>query len=948
MPQDPDETFDELDLAVFECLETMEESGPLGLERLLAGRPHLSDSLRRRLAALGGAGLLGPEPGATPPERFGEFRLLEPLGGGGMGNVWLARQDSLEREVALKVMRADQQYFPEIRQRFAREAATLSLLRHPGIVPVYAVGQVGGVPYLVMERVRGATLAEVLDELAGRDPAALRGADLGTALAASLRRKGLVAEAERLPRFEGTWPEACARVVEQVARALEHAHERGVLHRDVKPSNVLIDSDGRARLFDFGLARADGSADITATGTPVGTLPYMAPEQVGGRGMDTRTDVYGLGALMHELLTLRHLHAAADELGLRAAILAGAVRGPRTVNAQVPRDLESICLQALEREPARRYASALALADDLRDFLEHQPVRARPVGAWVHARRWCRRHPTRAVALLAGLTLAIGLPSALAVQRGLAAERIRLALDQARDEGERAEANLDRALEAVVSVMGEVADEELQQVPGMDAARERLVERSLRVLEELMPQRSADPELAWRRGTLLCAHAGLLDLLGRTREAVAEFEQGIELLRPRAADGNAEHVLALAGALGDLAARHTRLGDAEASLALEREALARLEPLAGGSADPRALLYASRLRRNLGNSLMRRGRYEEALAELALARTAAERLCAVADGPESRFELARCAREFGIVHQDHGDVGPALEAYGQAWPAYVARLEDPRPTREALYGLGSFAADYSILLGESERFGEQAEVADVGVRACERLVRDHPHVDEYRKLLSDALDRAAVALVAASRRDAALEVFRRGLELSRETAAARPDDAQAALDAARATSNLAVVLVELGRALEALPLAEEAAAGFERLRREASWLGGLDSYTVRARLVEAQARLGAHEYPDAEALEALISERAEREPQVWVVLAAVMAAAIPVARSDPSLDAGQRERTAEEHGELSLLYLERALELGYSTPEHLARSPEFDVLRDHPGFLRILASLRRE
>src|SRR5262245_35743638 len=231
-----------------------ERERPAALERLLARHIDHASEIQARLAALRAVGLGVAPSNAAFPERLGEFRLLRRLGGGGMGVVYLAEQQSLRRQVALKLIRPEHLYFPRARERFRREVEVVARLQHPGIVPVYSVGEEVGMPYFAMEYVPGATLAAVLQELAGRDPAALSAADLAIAVAKAAGEPSSTSGDEL---FRGTWVQCCVRLILRVTEALQHAHERGVLHRDLKPSNIMLTVAGRVMLFDFGLASTE-------------------------------------------------------------------------------------------------------------------------------------------------------------------------------------------------------------------------------------------------------------------------------------------------------------------------------------------------------------------------------------------------------------------------------------------------------------------------------------------------------------------------------------------------------------------------------------------------------------------------------------------------------------------------------------------------------------------
>jgi eukaryotic-like serine/threonine-protein kinase len=328
-----------------------------------------------------------------PPVQVPGYEIVKELGRGGMGVVYLARQAGLNRLVALKMVLQGEHAGVEQLARFQAEAEAIARLQHPHIVQIYEVGQQRGLPYFSLEYCPSGSLEKKLN---------------GTPLPAR----------------------EAAQLTERLARAMAAAHSKGVIHRDLKPANVLLTDDGTPKITDFGLAKRVGAEGVTLSGSILGTPSYMAPEQAGGRSKEVSpaTDVYALGAILYEMLTGRPPFRASTHVDTLIQVVSEEPVPPSRLQPKLPPDLETICLHCLQKEPARRYPTAAALADDLHCFLDGRPIQARPVGAVERLWRWCRRNPALAgaVGLAAAALLAVALVSSLlAYQQTRASARLK-------------------------------------------------------------------------------------------------------------------------------------------------------------------------------------------------------------------------------------------------------------------------------------------------------------------------------------------------------------------------------------------------------------------------------------------------------------------------------------------------------------------------------------------
>src|SRR5579884_331875 len=391
-------------------------------------------------------------------QQVGDYRILSEIGRGGMGVVYEAEQQALGRRVALKVLPRTIAGDGLAQIRFQREAKAAARMHHTNIVPVFDVGQDGDSLYYAMQLIHGQGLDLVIDDLkrlraqseatpAAQDRAADR--SIAASLVAGKFEKEKLAperepESNATAAYEGSAPSSAvlpgnsdlstattnraayfgsvAQIGVQTASALSYAHGRGIIHRDIKPGNLILDTTGNVWVTDFGLAKT-GDGGVTHTGDILGTVRYMSPERFRGQ-CDVRADVYALGMTLYELLTLKPAYASGDRLKLIEQIRQREATSPRSVDGRIPRDLETIVMKAIDKDPRRRYQSADELGEDLQRFVNDEPIKARRVGSLERLGRWCRRNPALA-GLMAAVLVLMAVGTAVSTWQAVAANRAR-------------------------------------------------------------------------------------------------------------------------------------------------------------------------------------------------------------------------------------------------------------------------------------------------------------------------------------------------------------------------------------------------------------------------------------------------------------------------------------------------------------------------------------------
>ncbi|MGL4555319.1 MAG: protein kinase domain-containing protein, partial [Gemmataceae bacterium] len=618
----------------------------------------------------------GPRPPAAPqwhaPERVGPYEIREEVGRGGMGVVYRAFDPRLNRTVALKMLLAGGHAGGDERRRFLNEASALARLTHPNIVPVFEVGEHAGLPFFSMEFVTGEPLSA------------------------------------RMARGPAPSPRDAAKLAEDIARAVQHAHAQGVIHRDLKPANILLDAGGAPHVSDFGIARLVEQDDrMTRPGQVLGTPAYLAPELLGGpRGtVGPGSDVYSLGVLLYELLTGRPPFQGDSVPDVLFQLSFHAPITPRRWRPGISRDLETVVLKCLERDPRARYASAAELADDLTRFREGRPVRARPVGPLRRGWRWAKRNP--AVASLAAAAAVLLASAVVSLAAGLHWARA------GREQAERRQRQTRRALDLMTSA---VFDDLLVRQHHLHAGQREFLEKARAEYAELAADAGDGPAAAAasaRLGTI-CRR------LGQPAEAEASYRQALRLYEAFAPDD----VRGQAGAAGNLGVLLAELGRPDEAGPLYRRSIDLLEPLDDDrAAQTRALRLA-----DLGR--LRPGRPKEALARLDEARRVQERLAARPEPGDVPLELAATRNAMGGLAMVAGD--RSAEGHFRAALKLWADAAAP-DAREAVAGCRS---NLGSLLMEEGRAADGLKELKLAADGAERLAAEFPSLPRYRARLA--------------------------------------------------------------------------------------------------------------------------------------------------------------------------------------------------------------------
>ncbi len=697
-----------------------------------------------------------------PPQRFGNHEILGEIGRGGMGVVYRARQLAADRIVALKVVRRDllrslaSGTETSALDRFQHEVQAAARLEHENIVTVHEVGDVDGEPYFSMQYVDGHSLDEALR------PGPLPGRQ-------------------------------AAKYIEPVARAVHEAHCAGILHRDLKPQNILVDSrTDRPLVADFGLAKLQESDEqLTQTGDIMGSPPYMSPEQAQDSSTVTAlSDVYALGATLYHLLTWRPPFRAATGWETLRQVIDREPVPPRQLNPSIDKDLETICLKCLEKEPSRRYESALELAEDLRRFLDNEPIQARPIGSLGRATRWCRRNPVVA-GLMASTAVAV-LVALVAMLVGYLKTTAAL---------ETAETGYAHARGAVNKFYTRVSEDKLLNQPGMQPLRQDLLQEALDYYQQFLDERGDDPTIQDELAMTYFRIGRITELIESPDAALVWYRQALAAQQRLIAErpDDSECLTGLGdtwNGIGGVLFNQREFDEAREAHRKASEIRARLANSFPENTEFKRTLANSRM--NIGLVDMESGRLQDARSNLEDAQTLRRQIL------EKRPDCTDTRRDMGIGYYNMANLSLSIQErdregaetnFGEAVSLFEGLLAEDERDLANQYRLAMCYRELANLHSEQQQWVEARERYGQAYEQIRQLVQRNPDVPEYEADLAGLRMNLGKLENDDGQPDAALESFRQAVDILQPLSERHPGTARYRRDLV--VSHGAIVALEL-------------------------------------------------------------------------------------------------------------------------------------------------------
>ncbi len=790
-------------------------------EQLIAVHPDLAGPLRTQLEGLRilHQATLELAPAAPKPphrpslrKRLGDYEVVREIGRGGMGVVYEAQQISLNRRVALKLLPFAAVLDQKQIARFKNEALAAAQLHHPHIVPVFSVGCERGVHYYTMQFVEGQSLSEVLRELRAasatpREPSTVDAHSAEATPAGKPLPSTLQAFSTVGAPCNREYIRTIVRLGTQAADALQYAHDCGIVHRDVKPSNLLLDTQGEIWVADFGLAHVRNDASLTVSGDVLGTVRYMSPEQAAGHSaaIDQRTDIYSLGVTLYELLTLQPVFAGDDPRQLLSKLAQDDPVAPCRHNPSIPPDLETVLLKSIAKSPEHRYASAADLASDLRSFLAGKPIRARRPTVVDRTTKWAQRHRALVTSAIAVFLLAVV---------GMAAGLFMIAREHRRTKTALAHAEHNyRQAREVVDRLGAQYAERLATLPGTESLRRQLLADTLAYYQGFVEETRGDGRLKADLATTHFKMGKLSEQLGAVNEAKAAYRQALEMLEQlvRKNPGNAEYRADLALCLNSIALGLARSGKTVEAENAYRRAIGFQKQLVEIDSD--TLSYQADLALtygNLGLLLNGPGRTEESRAcyEKAIEqqRALVERF---ADNAQYRRRLALSLNNLSFIEAD-SDLEAALQACGEAIAINRRLTEDYPDDTCHLTDLALSLNNQGSLQSRAGKLNQACALYQEAIAVGERLRHKSPSVVTYQSDLAVAYNNLGQAQAKIPQYEEAIGSFRVAKALFGQLIEGAPDHLGYRSSLGGVLNNEAMILERLGQTDEALAVYREA------------------------------------------------------------------------------------------------------------------------------------------